>query len=139
MFQSVLPERRLVKGSELAAVQAIACLTQQIAGLYSDLKMCGNRFFVKTVGLARQFDFAVQRLIRHTEQRSIRHPEAVALRSDRCGLHVYGDGTALGKSQRRGRVAQLPIAVVGCHHRTGTHPSLQICAARSRYMLGGNG
>src|SRR5690606_36941824 len=71
-----LSERRLVEGAQLARVQARALGPQQLHRLNADLQMLGDRAFVETVGLSRQLDLAVQRLVRHAQQRPVRHAEA---------------------------------------------------------------
>src|SRR5687768_12854129 len=77
-----LAERRLVEAAQLARMQGRALLAQDVDGRQADLQVLADRALVEGVRLAGQLDLAVQRLVRDAEQRSVRHPEAVALGGD---------------------------------------------------------
>ena len=81
-------------------MQAAALGAQQIDGVDTDLQMLRDRAFIEAVGLSRQFDLAMQRLVRDTQQGAVRHPEAVALGRDGGALHIDGHGPALVEPQR---------------------------------------
>ena len=49
---SRLPERRLIEGAQFPTVQARPLVAEQAAGGHADLKVGGNCFLVKGVGLA---------------------------------------------------------------------------------------
>src|SRR6185295_14874640 len=63
------PERRLVEAAELAAVQRVAALAQQVEGLEADLQVLADGRLVERAGRARQLDLAVQGLVGDTQQR----------------------------------------------------------------------
>ena len=88
--------------------------------------MLADRALVEGVGLARQLDLAVQRLVGHAEQRPVGHAEAVALGGDGGAFHVDGHRAALVEAQRRQGEAQLPVAVVGGDDRAGAQAPLQL-------------
>src|SRR3546814_883360 len=61
----VYPEWRLVERAQLAAVQLWAFLPQQFAGFDAHAQMAGDRFLIKAIGLTRQLQFTMDRLVRH--------------------------------------------------------------------------
>src|SRR3546814_1942093 len=87
--------------------------------------MARNRLLIKAIGLTRQFQFAMDRLVRNAEQRSIGHAEAIALRRDGGGLHVDAHGSRQAEPQGRTRIAQFPVAVVGRHDRARAQATLE--------------
>jgi hypothetical protein len=60
-------------------VEALAVGAHQVAGEDADLHMLLDRALVEAVGLARQLDLAVERLVRDAQQGAVGHAEAVAL------------------------------------------------------------
>ena len=58
-----LSQRRLVKAAQLAAVEAVAFLAQQRQRFDADAQMLADRTFVEGIGLPRQLDLAMQRLV----------------------------------------------------------------------------
>jgi hypothetical protein len=58
-------------------MQFVTFRPQQIDGANANLQMLGDRPFIETVGLARQLNFAVQRLIGDAQQRAVRDAEAI--------------------------------------------------------------
>ena len=118
-------------------MQAAALGAQQIDGVDTDLQVFRDRAFIEAVGLSRQFDLAMQRLVRDTQQGAVRHPEAVALGRDGGALHIDGHGPALVEPQRRFGIAQLPVPVVGRDHSAGAQPPLDLLARHAGNDLGG--
>ena len=57
-------------------MQLGALVVHQFAGADADLEMRRDRFFIETVGLSRQLEFAVERLVGHAQQGAVRHTEA---------------------------------------------------------------
>ena len=88
------------RSSELAAVERVALELQQRDGLDPDAQMLADRPLVEGVGLAGQLKLAVERLVRHAQQRPIGHAEAVALRGDGRRFHVDRDRAALVEAAR---------------------------------------
>src|SRR3546814_15088796 len=88
----------------------------------ADLEVRGDRFFIEAVRLARQLEFAMERLVADAKQGAIGDAEAIALRGDRRRFHVDADRTRLRKTQRRVGKAQFPVAVVGGDDGSGAHP-----------------
>src|SRR5688572_26050686 len=76
---SFLAERRLVETAQFAAVKAVALVAQQVERLDPDSEVLADRPLVEGIGLTRQLQFAVQRLIGHAQQRPIRNAEAITL------------------------------------------------------------
>jgi hypothetical protein len=56
---------------------------------------------VKAIGLARQLDLTVQRLVGHAKQGAVGHAEAITLRRDRGRFHVDRDRAGLVEQQGR--------------------------------------
>ncbi len=118
-------------------MQAAAFLAQQVHRGDADLDVFGDGPFVEAVGLARQLDLAVQRLVGHAQERAVGHAEAIALGGDGGRFHVDSHRARLREAQGRGGVAQLPVAVVGGHHRAGAQALLEGFSVLSRDHLGG--
>ncbi len=76
-------------------MQPVALIAQALACLQSDLEVRCDRFFVEFVGLAGQFYLAMQRLVRDTQKRSIRHTETVPLCRDGRAFHFDCNRAAL--------------------------------------------
>src|SRR5215813_12776043 len=72
-----LPERRLVEAAELARVQRAQLAAQEVDRLEADAQVLAHRALVEARGGAGQLDLAVQRLVGNTEQRAVRHAQAV--------------------------------------------------------------
>src|SRR5262245_27929312 len=87
-----LPKRRLVEGAQLARMQGILPLAQEVERLQSDLEMLRDRAFIEGIGRARQLDLAVQRFVGDAEQGAVGHAQAIAVGGDGAALHVERDG-----------------------------------------------
>src|SRR4051812_41610977 len=98
-------EGRLVEGPELAAVELVARQLELVDRGDADAQMLGDGAFVEAVGLARQLDLAMDRLVRDAEQGAVRHAETEALGGERRRFHVDRDRAALAEAQRRTGVA----------------------------------
>ncbi|MNI87957.1 hypothetical protein D3C73_1452040 [compost metagenome] len=118
-------------------MQPIALGAQQVDSANADLQMLRDRAFIEAVGLPGQFDFAVQRFVGHAQQGAVRHPETIPLSGDGGAFHVYRHGAAEVKAQRRGRVAQLPVTVVGGDYRAGTQALFDLFAGHAADHFGG--
>ncbi len=110
--------------------------TQALARAYADLQVAGDRLLVEHVGLPRQLDLAVERLVGHAQQRAVGDAEAVALRGHGGAFHLDRHRPALRQTQRRLGKAQLPVAVVGGDHGAGAHALLEVRALRAADFLG---
>jgi uncharacterized protein len=109
----VSPERRLIKGAQLARMDARAGLLQQGDRLDADLEVLVHGPLVEGVGRARQLDLAMQRLVGDAEQGAVGHAQPVALRGDGARFHVDRDGARLVDA-----LALRPsIAVPSCGRR----------------------
>ena len=97
--------------------------------------MCRNRLLIEAIGLTRQFDLAVQGLVRNAEQRAVGHTEAIALGRDRGRFHVNRHRPALRETQRAVRKAQFPVAIVRGDHGAGAHAPLQRIAVDVQHLL----
>src|SRR5438477_358140 len=86
------PEGRLVERAQLARMQALAAMPQDLERREADLEMLADRAVVEARCGARQLDLAVQRLVGDAEQRAVRHAQPKSLRRDRARFHVdrYG-------------------------------------------------
>src|SRR5215467_15222415 len=71
--QATSTERRLVKRAQLARMQGVAALAQEIERRQTDLEVLGHRPLVEGIGGPRQLDLAVQWLVGHAQQRTVRH------------------------------------------------------------------
>src|SRR6478752_5207761 len=89
---SISSERRLVEGSQLSRMEAVAPLFEKVESGEPDLQMLSDRRLVESACRARQLDLAMERLIRDAEQRAIGDPQPEALRGDGAAFHVDGDG-----------------------------------------------
>ncbi len=116
-------------------MEAVTFIAQTLARLKPDLEVRGDGFLVKLVRLARQFDFAMKRLVRHAQQRPVRHAEAIALCGNRGAFHLYCNRAALRETLGRGRIEQLPIAIIGGDNCAGAHALLEIGALRAGDFL----
>src|SRR5688500_14664063 len=101
-----LSKWRLVEASKLARVELGAVALQDSKGLDSDPQVLADRPLIEGVGLARQLDLAVERLVRDAQQGPVRHPEAIALGRDRRRFHVDRNRPRLVEAKRRQCVAQ---------------------------------
>src|SRR3954465_10242429 len=81
-------KRRLVEAAQLARVQAVDLALEDVDCGQTDPEMLADRAFVKSDRRAGQLDLAMQRLVGHAQQSSIRHAHAEALRGDRARFHV---------------------------------------------------
>src|SRR3546814_9040559 len=75
---SCSPERRLVERAQFPAVQLRPLVVEQFAGADADLEVRGDRFFIEAVRLARQLEFAMERLVADAKQGAIGDAEAIA-------------------------------------------------------------
>ena len=57
--------------------------------------MRADRAFIEAVRHARQFDLAVDRLVRDAQQHAVGHAHAEALRGDARAFHVHRDRARL--------------------------------------------
>lgn len=106
---------------------------QDLHRLHADLQMLVDLPAIERVGHARQFQLAVQRLVRYAQQRAVRHPEAEAVGCDRRAFHVERDRAALRQPLHGlAMVAQFPVAVVDARDRARTHHPLQFRALQPR-------
>src|SRR3546814_19985642 len=78
--RSCSPERRLVERAQFPAVQLRPLVVEQFAGADADLEVRGDRFFIEAVRLARQLEFAMERLVADAKQGAIGDAAAIALR-----------------------------------------------------------
>ena len=120
-----LPKRRLVEAAQFARVERLAFLLEHAERFDADPQMLADRSFVKGIGLAGQLHLAVQGLVGNAQEGAVGHTEAIALRSDRCRLHVDRHRAGLIEAERRAGVAQLPVAIVGGDHGAGGQPPLE--------------
>ena len=90
--------------------------------------MLADRALVEGVGRTRQFDFTVQRFVRHTQQRAVRDAQAITLGSNRAALHVHGNSTGQVDQRTLLSPAQLPVAVVIGQHGAGAQAFFQFVA-----------
>ena len=74
--------------------------------------MLRHRCLVKCVGRTRQFDLAVERLVRDAEKSAVRHAEAISIGGDGAAFHVDCNGTRKIDPPPLLRVAQLPVPIV---------------------------
>ena len=58
-----LAERRLVEAAQFAAVERVAFELEELQSLDPDPQMLADRALVKGIGLAGEFQFAVERLV----------------------------------------------------------------------------
>lgn len=110
---------------------------QQVHRADADLQMLGNRAFIEAVGLTGQFNLTVQRFVRHAQQGAVRHSEAIPLRRDGGAFHVYRHRPAEVEAERRSRITQFPVAVVGSDHGAGAQALFHFFARHAAHLLGG--
>ena len=79
----------------------------------------------------------MQRLIGDAQQGTVGNAEAITLRGNGRAFHIDSHRAAEVKAQRRGRVAQFPVTIVGGNHRSGTQPLFNLFAGHSANLLGG--
>ena len=60
-----------------------------------DLEMLADALAIELAGHARELDLAMQRLVGDAQQRTVGHPEAIAVGGDRRRFHVERDGARL--------------------------------------------
>src|SRR5690606_9283025 len=118
-------ERGLVERAQLAGMQRLSTLPQQLKSLQSNLQMLPHRCLVKCVGRTRQFVLAVERLVRDAEESAVRHAEAISIGSDRAAFHVDRNGAREIDPPPLLRVAQLPVPIVVGDDRSRPQPLLK--------------
>jgi hypothetical protein len=111
-------------------------LAQQLNGAHADAQMLVHALSVKVVGHARQFDFAVQRFVAHTQQRAIGHTKPETVGGNRGAFHVECHGAALAEAAL-GRVVgqQFPVAVVGAGHGARAQDAFEFGALALRHIF----
>src|SRR6185437_8253812 len=74
---AVLSESRVVEAAQFARMQpCLAAFAQGAQGFDANREMLADALAVERVGHAAQLDFAVQRLVRDAQQRSVGNAEA---------------------------------------------------------------
>ena len=116
-------------------MQPVAFIAQAGDRFETDLQVSRDGLLVELVGLTRQLDLAVQRLVRNAQQSAIGNAEAVSLRGDRGALHLNRDGAALREPFSAVGVMQLPVAIIGGDHGAGAHTLFEVCALHAGHFL----
>src|SRR5436305_1989731 len=111
---SRLLKRRLLKAPELARVEPLRRHGAEfLHRTDADLEVLVDLSAVEVRGHAGELQLAVQRFVRHAEERPVGHAEAEAVGGDRRRLHVESDGARLRETLHRlAMIAELPVAVV---------------------------
>src|SRR3546814_20390734 len=87
--RSCSPERRLAERAQFPAVQLRPLVVEQFAGADAALEVRGDRFFIEAVRLARQLEFAMERLVAYETKIALRDAQTVALTWDDTLFHFF--------------------------------------------------
>src|SRR6516225_3492917 len=101
----------------------------------ADLQMLIDTLAVELPSHSGELDLAMQRLVRDAEQRAVRHAEPESIGRDRRRFHVERNGTRLRQTAYgRGRIAELPVAIVDAGDGAGAHNPLELVADEPRHL-----
>ena len=129
-------ERRFIKAAQLARMQGVELAAHQVHGSNADFQMLADRALIEGIGRTWQFDFTVQRFVRHTQQRAIRDAQAITLGSNGAAFHVHGNSTGQVDQRTFLSPAQLPVAIVIGQYGAGTQAFFQLIAALTGNLCG---
>src|SRR5690606_11048100 len=87
-----LTERGFVEAAQLARVQRLHLIAQQIQGRQADAQVLVHRSLIEGVGGAGQLDLAVQRLVRYAQQGAVGYAQTITLGGDGAAFHVHRHG-----------------------------------------------
>jgi hypothetical protein len=96
LHPAALLKRDLGEAAQLARMQPLGfLLLEPLQRLEADLEMLADALAIELAGHARELDLAMQRLVGDAQQRTVGHPEAIAVGGDRRRFHVERDGARL--------------------------------------------